>query len=123
MMNSLGLDCEKAFASFFDTPIAVEGNRANSKRIAGNFMACVFDNGFADPFAEADADSTIRTFSISIMAGDWLENKPPQIGDKIVISYPDDCTPQLPAIKLAVSHIDQLLGDTWTITAKELKND
>lgn len=121
-MKSLGLDCERAFAPFFDTPIAVEGNRANGKRIAGNFMACVFDNGFADPFAEADADSAIHTFSISIMAGDWLESKPPQVGDKIAIVFADPCTPDLPSIKLAVSHIDSLLGDTWTLTAREIQS-
>lgn len=120
MMNSLGLDCDKAFAPFFDTPIAVEGQRTGGRRIAGNFNACVFDNGFADPFADADADSVIHTFSISIMAGDWLENRPPQVGDKIVIALADACTPDLPSIKLAVSHVDSLLGDTWTLTAKEI---
>lgn len=121
MMNSLGLDCDKAFAPFFDTPIAVEGNRADGKRVAGNFIACVFDNGFADPFTEADADSTIRTFSISIIAGDWLEGKPPQVGDKIYVSNPDDCTPDLPNLVLAVSRIDSILGDTWVLTAKEIE--
>ena len=120
-MNSFGLDFDKAFAPFFDTPIAVEGQRPGGKRIAGNFKACVFDNGFADPFAAGDADSEIHTFSISIMAGDWLENKPPQVGDKIYVSNPDDCVPNLPNIVLAVSHIDTIIGDTWVLTAKEIE--
>jgi len=106
MMKSLFENNNKAFEPFFDTPIAVKGVRVNGNRVAGNFMACVFDNGFATPFIEADADTTIRTFSISINAGDWLENKPPQIGDEIFITKPDDCTPNLPTMKLAVSHID-----------------
>ena len=84
-------------------------------------MACVFDNGFAAPFAETDVDNLTRTYSISIMAGDWLEKMPPQVGDKIMVSYADDCTPNLPNIRLAVSHIDSLLGDTWTLTAKEVE--
>ena len=120
-MNSLGLDCNKAFSQFFDTPINVEGTRIANK-IAGTYNACVFDNGFAAPFIDGDVDSTIRTFSISIMAGDWLESKPPQVGDKISFVTNDDCTPSLPSIKLAVSHVDSLLGDVWTLTAREIKS-
>ena len=113
-------DFKAAFIPFFDIPVAVEGLRENGK-VAGTFMACVFDNGFAAPFTDTDVDSTIRTYSISIMAGDWLEKLPPQVGDKIMVSYADDCTPNLPNINLAVSHIDSLVGDIWTLTAKEVQ--
>jgi hypothetical protein len=120
-MNLFGLDCSKAFSMFFDTPIAVSGDRANG-RVAGNFNACVFDQGFASAFSEADADTTIHTYSISILAGDWLEKNPPQIGDKVVIGKPTFSTsPNLPTINLVVSHIDQLLGDVWIFTAREVK--
>lgn len=119
-MNFLGLDCGKAFSMFFDTPISVSGERPSGS-IAGNFNACVFDQGFADAFSEGDADTTIRTFSISILAGDWLEQKPPQIGDKVVINKPTSCAPNLPVLNLVVSHIDQLLGDVWIFTAREVK--
>lgn len=114
-----------AFSPFFDTPIAVEGERVrtsnSSEKVAGSFMACIFDNGFDTPFTEADVESTIRTYSVSIMAGDWLEKQPPQVGDKIFVSKPDVCTPDLPNMVLAVSHIDSLVGDTWVLTAKEVE--
>ena len=113
-------DFKAAFVPFFDTPIAVEGQRANGK-VAGSFMACIFDNGFAEPLGNADVESTIRTYSISIQAGDWLEKRPPQVGDKIFVNQSDACTPNLPNIALAVSHIDSIVGDTWVLTAKEVE--
>lgn len=119
MMNSFWQD-NKAFAPFFDTPIAVERQLSNV-RLAGNYTASVTDNGFAVPFADADIDSTVRTYSIEIMAGDWLENKPPQVGDKIVIDLSTPCTPNLPLLTLAVSHIESVIGTTWSMTAKEIK--
>ena len=122
-MKSFWSDNSKAFNPFFDTPIAVEGMRTNNRKVAGNYLACIFDNGFADPFAEIDTDSNCRTYSISILAGDWLEAQPPQIGDKIMITKPDDCSPTLPMMNLVVAHVDQLIGDTWTLTAKEVNND
>lgn len=105
---------------FFDTPIAVSGKRTNGS-VAGNFMACVFDQGFAEAFSDGDADTSIRTFSISILAGDWLESKPPQIGDKVTLLNKDLATaPTIPNMNLVVSHIDQLVGDVWIFTAKEV---
>lgn len=86
-------------------------------------MACVFDNGFADPFAEVDANSICRTYSVSVLAGDWLEQQPPQIGDKIMISKSDDCTYLLPTLHLVVAHVDSIVGDTWTLTVREVKEN
>lgn len=101
---------EIAFEPFFDTPISVEGVRENTK-VAGTFYACVFDNGYADPYTEADADTVIRTFAIQLRAGDWLEGKPPQIGDTVTVQG-------LPK-KLAVSRVESELGEIWELTAKE----
>lgn len=109
----------KAFSPFFDTSISVEGNR-KSGNVAGTYNACVFDNGFADPMIEVDGDTTVRTYSIMIKAGDWLEERPPQIGDRITIGNSTDCARDLPLIRLAVSSVDSLLGDTWSMTATEV---
>lgn len=124
MVNSFSDFDIKAFSPFFDIPIAVEGERSapeGARRIAGTFMACVFDNGFADPFADADAETSIRTYSVSVIAGDWLEKKPPQTGDRIAVDFSGGCSPTLPSMKLSVSRVDQIVGDTWTFTAKEVK--
>lgn len=113
-----------AFSPFFDTPVSVSGERARPQggvtRIAGTYTACVFDNGFAGPFSEADVDSSVRTFSIQVRAGDWLERKPPQVGDRISIANVTPCDPELPSVSLAVSTIDSLFGDIWIFTAKEI---
>lgn len=113
-----------AFSPFFDTLVSVEGDRAASTggttRIAGTYSACVFDNSFALPFSEADVDSSVRTFSVHVLAGDWLERKPPQVGDRITVANAEPCTPELPSIQLAVSKIDSLFGDVWMFTAKEI---
>lgn len=108
-----------AFSQFFDVPISIEGKR-KSGIVAGTYNACIFDNGFADPMIETDSDTTVRTYSIMINAGDWLEERPPQVGDRITISNSTDCARDLPCIKLAVSSVDSLLGDTWSLTAMEV---
>lgn len=105
-------------APFFDETIVVEGVRpgvadGTTRTVKGTFKACVFDNGLADPFADADAESNVRTFSISVRARDWIERTPPQTGDRISIDRPGI------TFKLAVSRVDSVLGDTWTCTAKE----
>lgn len=108
-----------AFAQFFDTPISVGGKRKGIN-VSGTYNACVFDNGFAQPIIETDSDTSVRTYSIMIKAGDWLEERPPQVGDKITISNSTDCARDLPIIKLVISSVDSLLGDTWSLTATEV---
>ena len=107
-----------AFSVFFDCPISVEGERAHSsqagRKVAGSYMACVFDNGYVDPFAEADAESNVRSFGISVKAGDWLDNEPPQVGDRITLPQGNI------NFKLAVFRVESILGDTWTLTAREV---
>lgn len=109
-----------AFSQFFDVPISVTGKR-KSGNVAGTYDACVFDNGYADPMMETDADTSVRTYSIMIKAGDWLEMRPPQVGDRIAVNVSSDCARDLPTINLAVSSVDSLLGDTWSLTATEVK--
>lgn len=70
---------------------------------------------------ETDSDTTVRTYSIMIQAGDWIEKRPPQIGDRITINNSTDCARDLPLINMAVSSVDSLLGDTWSLTATEVK--
>ncbi len=103
-----------AFSPFFDRRISVEGSRlfapGQTRGVAGTYCACIFDNGFADPFADADAASAVRTYSISVLAGDWLDHEPPQVGDRVTCGD----------IKLAVSRVNSVLGDTWELTAREV---
>lgn len=60
----------RAFEPFFDTPVSVTGVRPDKEHkgelinVSGTFYACVFDQGFANPMIDADADTSIRTFSI-----------------------------------------------------------
>ena len=106
-----------ALAPFFDETIVVEGKRkhgSGTRSVRGTFNACVFDNGFADPFAEADAESNVRTFSVSVRAGDWIERTHPQLGDRITFNK------QGSTINLAVSRVESLLGDIWALTAREV---
>lgn len=111
-----------AVAQFFTDCISVEGLRAfilsasgdaadTARKVSGTYSACVFPNGFADPFAEADADTDVRTFTILIPAGEWLDHTHPQVGDLVTLDSGE---------QLAVSRIDSLTGDTWSLTAKEV---
>ena len=124
-----------AFTPFFGCVISVEGLRASSssgsaaptlaaataaRKVSGSFEAYITDNGFANAFAAADADSNVRTFSISMRAINWSERTPPQIGDRITIQESKE-TPSLVGLSLAVSRVDSVTGDTWFLTAKEVK--
>ena len=79
-------------------------------RIRGTFRACVIDNGFADPVAAGDAESSVRTYTIVTPAGEWLAHTPPQTGDRITLSN---------GRHLAVQAINSIDAADWTITAKE----
>lgn len=104
-----------AFAPFFGDVIAVSGRRradGEVREFAGTFSACVLETSFSDAAVETDADSSVRTFSVSVATGDWLDGQRPQIGDRIRLAD---------GLTLAVSHVDNLAGDTWTLSAREVK--
>ena len=120
----MNLGNSRAFRHFFDEPIVVEGERPcldtaqgaspSARSVKGTFLACVFDNGLSSPFADSDVDTDVRTFSISVRARDWIERTPPQLGDRISLDSNGI------SFKLAVSRVESLLGDIWTVTAKEV---
>ena len=105
-------DRPSAFRRFYDDEIVVEAQRAG-RSVKGTFKACVFDSGFAEPFADADAETDVRSFSVSVRAGDWIDAKPPQVGDRIALvregfSY-----------SLAVKSVSPGVGD-WCMDAREV---
>ena len=108
-------DNPAAFAPFFDDEIFVEGRRKaddGTRKVEGSFPACVVYNGFSEPLIEGDADSDVRTYSVSIRSGDWVDGTKPQVGDRVRLA---DGT------QLAVSRTDNLLGEIWSLTAREVK--
>lgn len=109
-------DNPAAFAPFFDDVIVVEGVRPSAdgaaRKVEGSFSASVVYNGFSEPLMEGDADSDVRTYSVSIRSGDWVDGTKPQVGDRVRLA---DGT------RLAVSRTDNLLGEIWTLTAREVK--
>ena len=54
-------------------------------------------------------------------AGDWLDNEPPQIGDKVIVGKELSLANDIPYKNLVVSYVNQLVGDTWDMTAKEVE--
>ena len=114
-MNSF-FDNPAAIAPFFDDVIVVEGVRpfadGGRRKVQGTFSACVLDAGFSEPLIEGDADSDVRTYSVSIRSGDWVDGTKPQVGDRVQLAN---------GTLLAVSRTDNLLGDIWSLTAREVK--
>ena len=51
-----------------------------------------------------------------------MERKPPQIGDRIVVGGTTDCSPTLPMLELAVSRVDNIVGEVWSLTATEVEH-
>lgn len=102
-----------AYDPFFSDTIVVDGVRPfadGTRTVSGTFRACVLDNGYADGF-DADAESTVRTFSVQVKAGDWVDETRPQVGDRITLAC---------GVTLAISSVNNLVGDVWTMTAKEV---
>lgn len=114
-MLTVDFNPRNAFAPFFGDVIAVSGRRrvdGEVRDFSGTFSACVLETSFSDASVETDADSSVRTFSVSVASGDWLDGQRPQIGDRIKLAD---------GLPLAVSHVDNLAGDTWTLAAREVK--
>ncbi len=124
MMKTIFTDTQNAFEPFFDTPVFVKGRRPDErneiKLVSGTFYACVFDQGFANPILDADADTDVKTYTIQIRAGDWLNKLPPQIGDEVQIGKQMECAPNAPSSKLVISQVGELVGDVWDLQAKEV---
>lgn len=102
-----------AFRGFYDKVIVVKAPRAG-RTVTGTFKACVFDDGFADPFSEADAETDVRAFGISVCIGDWIDAKPPQVGDRIELEIHGM------NFKLAVKSVSPGI-DEWRMVAREVK--
>jgi hypothetical protein len=115
-MNPIDFNCPAAFSPFFDDAIVVEGVRSSAdggrRKVQGTFSACVLDTGFAEPLMEGDADSDVRTYSVSIRSGDWVDGTKPQVGDRVRLTN---------GTQLAVSRTDNLLGENWSLTAREVR--
>ena len=113
-MLTIDFDIRPAFAPFFSDTIVVDGVRpfaGVSRRVSGTFKACVIDCGFSDAMSEADAESDVREFSVSLPAGEWIDRTRPQVGDRIRLAD---------GRQLAVAHVNSLAGDTWSMTAREV---
>lgn len=109
----LGFDSPAAFEPFYDETIVVEGRRG-SRPVKGTFSACVFDTAYADGMLPGDAESEMRTFSVSVRVGDWIDGTPPQVGDRITFERDGI------GFKLAVSSVEPVIG-SWTCQAREVK--
>ena len=105
-------DISGAFEPMFSDSFSVRGKR-NGRTIRGTFYGCVLDTGFSDPISEADSESVVRSYSITVCRENWLERKPPQTGDRVEVA-------EIPGLRLAVSHVDSVAGDLWTFTAREV---
>lgn len=121
-------DNPAAFEPFFCDVIVVEGRRANpagspkagTRTVRGTFRASVVDNGFSDPIAAADAESGVRSFTVSVPAGEWLERTEPQVGDRVRVESVGGRAARLPP--LAVCSVGLMPGCVWTFEAREVCN-
>lgn len=114
-MLAIDFDNPSAFAPFYSDTIVVDGVRpfaGSHRRVQGTFKACVLDTGFSEALMEGDADSDVRTYSVSIRSGDWVDGTKPQVGDRVRLAN---------GTQLAVFRTDNLLGETWSLTAREVK--
>ena len=108
----------KAFAPMFDDLVKVTARRitdgVNPPRIIrGGFRACVLPMMNDDPFAEDEAQSARRRFSVLIAKSGpsaWNDRQPPQIGD--VIELPNGLT-------AAVKKVIPVVDDWYELEARE----
>lgn len=50
-----------------------------------------------------------------------MDNEPPQIGDKVIVGRELSLANDILYKNLVVSYVNQLVGDTWDMTAKEVE--
>lgn len=103
-----------AFDPFFTDAIAFFAHRPDGEH-RGTVMASIFDEGYADAFAEdASTSSTIGVMQILVRRIDWAAklSTPPQPGDRFVSPTTG---------KTYATHtITHFAADIWRINAREI---
>ena len=74
---------DRAFAPFYDTPVAFHGERADARPLDLTVMCCVFEGGFEDPLLDANSDTDRRVVGLSFPISSWRDETPPQGGERV----------------------------------------
>lgn len=104
-----------AFAPLFSDTVDVTGVRrigTGTHYVEGSCKACVFENGFADPIADGEIDSDVRTFSVQIRSEDWIDSERPGVSYRLTLAN---------GIKCAVNRVSLGLDGVWVLDAKEVR--
>ena len=113
-MNNF-FDNPAAFAPLFSDTVDVTGVRrigTGTHYIEGSCKACVFENGFADPIADGEINSDVRTFSVQIRSEDWIDSERPGVSYRLTLAN---------GVKCAVTRVDLSLDGTWCLSAREVR--
>lgn len=70
----------KAFAPFYDTPVAFHGALPGSRELRTSVLCMVVEDTPAQ-LTDAIAPTLERSFVVTFPAGEWYEATPPQIGE------------------------------------------
>ena len=78
-----------AYGKMFCNRVWIKGRRPRGEIAEGCFAACVYPSEREQPFADFDADSTVRRLSFLLPkdgVGGWSLKAPPQIGDEVTLA-------------------------------------
>jgi hypothetical protein len=81
-----------AYGTMFCDKVFIKGVRPDGDFVDGCYSACVYPPEREQPFADFDADSSVRRFTFLLQKkglGGWGDNRPPQIGDEVTLP---DCS-------------------------------
>ena len=98
-----------AFAPFFDTPVAIHGERGGDKSVAATVKASILDGGFDD--ITDDGASRVKKIIVQFPLSSWSYVDAPQVGDTLELQRRG---------KWAVHKVDLSLGDVYTLEARQI---
>ena len=109
-----GVSSDSAFDPFYADLVSFVAKRPDGEH-RGTVRACIFDEGYADALDDTvDVATRIGAINFQIRRLDWAGtiSTPPQSGDTF--------TSPLTGKTYAVHTVSPLLGDAWTLDAREV---
>lgn len=76
----------RAFAPFYDTPVAFRGIRPGTRPVAFVVNCCIIEDS-PDIQADGAAPSRCRVFNISFPFAAWTDETPPHISEKVEFEW------------------------------------
>ena len=102
---------DRAFAPFYDTPVAFHGERADARPLDLTVMCMVTEDSPVPMPGEAVAPTRERTFDVAFPRDSWCDATPPHVGEWVCFKWAGE------EIRAKVAQVSRLPDGDFTLSA------